>query len=92
MVKNRFEEYKMPTGRYEETIAKQFEELRRDERYRKAKSCIHCTDMADSFNRYVSTYCHVLNKSIAGFGDVDLLDVCDGCEHYIAWDKRHEKG
>lgn len=47
----------------------------------KARSCKHCTDTADSFNRYVSTYCHLRQEHIAG-ADKDLLDRCMACELY----------
>ena len=40
-----------------------------------------CTDTADSFNRYVSTYCHLRQEHIAG-ADKDLLDRCMACELY----------
>ncbi len=55
--------------------------LRGDDRYQKARSCKHCTDTADSFNRYVSTYCHIRHENIAGM-DEDLLDRCMTCELY----------
>lgn len=53
----------------------------KDERYRKAKSCQHCTDVADSFNRYLSTYCHIKHEHIAGT-EPDLLDRCMNCKLY----------
>lgn len=59
----------------------------KDERYRKAKSCQHCTDTADSFNRYISTYCHIRQEHIGG-SEPDLLDRCMTCKLYK---KRSEK-
>lgn len=60
-----FTTYPMPTGSYYSEQAKLHRALVRDERYQKAKSCKHCTDTADSFNRYVSTYCHLKQETIA---------------------------
>ena len=73
--------YPMPDGPYYRERAKLFRELRGDSRYQKARSCQHCTDTADSFNRYVSTYCHLRQEHIAGM-DKDLLDRCMTCELY----------
>lgn len=53
----------------------------KDERYRKAKSCLYCSDTADSFNRHISTYCHIKQEHIGGF-EPDLLDRCMTCELY----------
>ena len=58
-----------------------FKRIRETKRYEFARSCKHCTDTADSFNRYVSTYCHLKNMNIAGFGNDDL-ESCKKCEHY----------
>ena len=76
----RVEEYGMPTGSTYEERAKLSGRLQSDERYKTAKSCIHCTDTADSFNRYVSTYCHLRQEHIAGYED--KLDLCKGCSDY----------
>lgn len=76
----RFEEHRMPTGPIYEERAKLFRRLQSDERYKTAKSCIHCTDTADSFNRYVSTYCHLRQEHIAGYED--KLDLCKCCSDY----------
>ena len=51
-----------------------------DARYKLARSCVHCTDTADSFNRYISTYCHLHQKHLMGFGD--FLDECRDCINY----------
>lgn len=77
---SRFEEYMMPAGPIYEERAKLFIRLQSDERYITAKSCVHCTDTADSFNRYVSTYCHLRQEHIAGYED--KLDLCKGCSDY----------
>lgn len=71
----------MPDGPHYRQKAALHRKLRGDARYRQAKSCRHCTDTADSFNRYVSTYCHLRQKNIAGM-DGDLLDRCMACELY----------
>ena len=72
--------YPKPTGKIWDNIAKLFKELQKDERYLKAKSCKHCHDPADSFNRYVSTYCSKKQEHIAGFED--RLDGCCNCQFY----------
>ena len=46
-----------------------------------AHSCIWCNDTADSFNRYVSTYCHTRQENIYGLGN-NKLDRCKTCEFY----------
>ena len=51
-----------------------------DSRYQFARSCVYCTDTADSANRYVSTFCHKRNEHINGFGD--CFDECLGCSDY----------
>ena len=51
-----------------------------DSRYQFAKTCQHCNDTADSFNGYVSTYCHA--KQMHLFGFEDRLDVCSECQFY----------
>lgn len=71
----------MPRGPYHSKLAALHRKLQGDARYQKARSCKHCTDTADSFNRYVSTYCHVRQENIAGI-DEDLLDRCMTCELY----------
>lgn len=73
--------YPMPDGSHYRQKAALHRKLRGDARYQRAKSCQHCTDTADSFNRYVSTYCHVRRENIAGI-DEDLLDRCATCELY----------
>ena len=75
-----YQEYPMPTGPIYDKEAKLFRELKNDERYKFARSCKHCTDTADSFNRYVSTYCHARQEHIAGFDD--KLDRCKTCKLY----------
>lgn len=60
---------------------KLYARYKEDERYLKAKSCQHCTNIADSFNRYISTYCHIRQENIAGFVP-DLLDRCMTCKLY----------
>ena len=70
----------MPTGLVYEESAKLFGELQKDERYKLARSCKHCTNTADGFNRYVSTYCHARQEHIAGFDD--KLDICQNCGLY----------
>ena len=72
--------YPMPTGPVYDKAAGLFRELQKDERYKFARSCKHSTDTADSFNRYVSTYCHVRQEHIAGFND--KLDRCKTCKLY----------
>lgn len=71
----------MPCGPHHRKLAALHRKLRGDARYQKAKSCRHCADTADSFNRYVSTYCHVRQENIADIGE-DLLDRCMTCELY----------
>lgn len=71
----------MPDGSYYREKAQLIRKLRSDSRYRRAKECKHCIDTADSFNRYVSTYCHLRQENIAGMGE-DLLDRCMTCELY----------
>lgn len=71
----------MPDGPHYRQEAALHLKLRGDARYQKARSCKHCTDTADSFNRYVSTYCHIRQENIAGM-DEDLLDRCMTCELY----------
>lgn len=78
---NKWQTYQMPTGPVYDRLAKLFGTLQKDERYHRAKSCKHCTDTADSFNRYMSTYCHVRQENIAG-GLEDKLDRCKTCELY----------
>ena len=73
-------EYPAPTGSVYDERKKLFAKLQNDERYLKARSCVHCTDTADSFNRYVSTYCHLLQEHIAGYED--KLDACINCSDY----------
>lgn len=80
---DKFQTHQMPTGPVYDKRAKLFAALQKDERYHYAKSCKHCTDTADSFNRYVSTYCHIWQENIAG-GLEDKLDLCAGCERYQA--------
>lgn len=76
-----YQTYLMPDGPHYRRKAALHRKLRGDVRYQQAKSCQHCTDTADSFNRYVSTYCHVRQENIAGI-DEDLLDRCMTCELY----------
>lgn len=71
----------MPCGAHLSELAALHRKLRGDARYQQARSCKHCTDTADSFNRYVSTYCHIRPENIAGM-DEDLLDRCMTCELY----------
>lgn len=73
-------EYPMPTGSVYNERKRLFAKLQKDERYLKARSCVHCTDTADSFNRYVSTYCHLKQEHIAGYKD--KLDACLNCPEY----------
>lgn len=71
----------MLCGQHHSKLAALHRKLQGDARYQKARSCKHCTDTADSFNRYVSTYCHIRQENIAGM-DEDLLDRCMTCELY----------
>lgn len=61
---------------------KKAERIKESARYKRARSCKHCTDTADSFGRYVSTYCHLRHEHMAGFGEADMLDRCFGCPDY----------
>ena len=55
----------------------------KDARYHHAQSCKHCTDLADSFGRYLSTYCHAKHEHIAGsIGEPDKMNRCINCELY----------
>ena len=76
-----YQTYPMPDGTYYREKAELFRQLSDDPRYEKARSCKHCTDTADSFRRYVSTYCHLRQEHIAGLGE-DQLDRCMTCELY----------
>lgn len=73
--------YPMPDGPHYCEMCKLRRQLQKDPRYQRARSCKHCTDTADSFNRYVSTYCHIRQENIAGM-DEDMLDRCMTCEMY----------
>lgn len=58
-------------------------EYRKTERYQRAKSCKHCTDLCDSFGRYLSTYCHIRQEHIAGsISEPDKMARCFDCELY----------
>ena len=46
-----------------------------------AVACAHCTDTADSHNRYVSTYCHKRNEQLLGFGDGTGPIPCRTCPY-----------
>ena len=72
-----FQSFPMPTGSVYEQLSKLHAQLQKDERYQFARSCRHCNDTADSFNRYVSTYCHARQENIQG-----KLGVCESCEFY----------
>lgn len=76
-----YQTHQMPDGPYYREQAKLHRRLKGDARYQKARSCKSCTDTADSFNRYISTYCHLRQEHIAGAGE-DLLDKCMTCELY----------
>ena len=76
-----YQRYPRPEGQYYRQKAALLRKLRGDARYLKARSSKHCTDTADSFNRYVSTYCHLRQEHIAGM-DKDMLDRCMTCELY----------
>lgn len=78
---NQCQVYKMLTGHFYDEKKRLLERLRTDERYHYARSCKHCTDTADSFNRYMSTHCHVRQENIAG-GLEDKLDRCKTCGLY----------
>lgn len=56
-------------------------EIARSPEYAKAKSCSRCTDTCDSFNRYVSTYCHLHHEHLAGFGGQPCFR-CADCKDY----------
>lgn len=78
--KEDFIEYHMPTGPHYDEAARRFASIQKDERYIKAISCAYCHNTADSFNRYVSTYCTLKHEHLAGFED--KLDMCMNCEEY----------
>ena len=78
---------KMPETPATRRAAAFFKRIRETERYKFARSCKHCTDTADSFNQYISTYCHLKQIHIAGFGKDDL-ESCRNCEYYEKRDKR----
>ena len=59
--------------------------LQKTERY--ARSCKHCTDTADSFGRYVSTYCHLKQQHIA-IHENDELEECKVCKLYEKKEQR----
>lgn len=52
------------------------------DRYKMAKSCQYCTDTGDSFDRYVSTYCHLKHEHMFGFSGKDTLSQCFTCKNY----------
>lgn len=81
LVDMEFQTYPMPNGTEYRQKAKWFRELREDSRYQQARNCRYCTDTADCFGRYISTYCHLRQENIAGMGK-DLLDRCAACKHY----------
>lgn len=70
--------------------AKQAECIKNTDRYKRAKSCQHCTDTGDSLGRYVSTYCHLKHEHMAGFGDKDTLEQCFTCEDYQKRKEAHK--
>lgn len=76
-----YQTFPMPDGPHYREKGELHRQPQKDPRYQRAKSCKHCTDTADSFNRYVSTYCHIRQENIAGM-DEDLLDRCMTCEMY----------
>ena len=78
-----YADYPKPTGPYFDKLKDQFKKIRFDERYAYAKSCAHCTDQVDSWNRWNCTYCHNYHKILVGFGDTDRLDMCKGCHEYL---------
>lgn len=43
--------------------------------------CKYATQTADSFNKYVSVYCHKKNVHIHGFSNCDS-NICKNCEMY----------
>lgn len=56
-------------------------EIEGTKRHRFARSYKYCTDVADSFNRYVGTYCHLKQVQMVDVG-TDRLDQCFTCESY----------
>lgn len=67
--------------KYQRETQKAYAEVKKTDEYAKAKSCIHCTDTADSFNNYVSTYCHIDQTHMYGFGE-NTLSKCQTCKNY----------
>lgn len=64
------------------------ETVTRHKDYEKAISCTFCNNTADSFGRYVSTYCHKFHEHLAGFGD-GTLSRCRDCPAYAPRDPKH---
>lgn len=58
-----------------------YAQIKNTPEYAHAKSCVHCTACGDSFNNYVSTYCHLHQRNIYGFGKNELKQ-CESCEDY----------
>lgn len=53
----------------------------KEEAVAKAQLCKHSTATADSFNRFVSLYCHYKQENIYGLGN-DKTEKCMECEAY----------
>jgi len=80
MTSSRIADPQMPTGKIFDERGIFYGKVKEDPRYKFARSCVYCSDTADSLNRYVSTYCHLRHQHLAGFGD--CLDECRGCMDY----------
>lgn len=71
-----------PMSECQRKIAKRAKSIKNTDKYKRARSCQHCTDTGDSFGRYVSTYCHLRHEHMAGLDDKDTLEQCLSCKDY----------
>lgn len=61
--------------------AKLLSSIKKTPEYGFAKTCVHCTDGADSFGHYTGTYCHLQQTHICDL-DNNALQQCGGCKNY----------
>lgn len=81
-MEDEYRTYPMPINEFTEARRKIFSEIKGTEKYKFSRSCKHCEDTADSFNRYVSTYCHLKQERIYWSPKEDKLAECRSCPNY----------